>query len=66
MTQFDGGVIESAGDAKNGLFGAENIIHFKNRYSVCTGELSKKTYTLDDIPLDDEKTPSNYTKREEP
>ena len=44
VTQFDGGVIESAGMLKMDFLGLKNIIHFKNRYSVCTGELSKDLY----------------------
>ena len=61
VTQFDGGVIESAGMLKMDFLGLKTLSILKTAIQFVY-ENHQKSYTLDDIPLDDEQTFELYQK----
>ena len=61
VTQFDGGVIESAGMLKMDFLGLKTLSILKTAIQF-VHENHQKNYTLDDIPLDDAQTFELYQK----
>jgi len=61
VTQFDGGVIESAGMLKMDFLGLKTLSILKTAIQFVK-ENHQKTYHLDDIPLDDTRTFELYQK----
>ena len=61
VTQFDGGVIESAGMLKMDFLGLKTLSILKTAIQFVY-ENHRKSYTLDDIPLDDAQTFELYQK----